>query len=144
MNSREQAHDEDRRALRTVLFLPILFALVTAALVVGSTALVYTIANNHATRQVRHANDQVRALTIQAQAAANAAQIAANKAQQQALAGCQAYQLIAESPLAPTTTPAGLRLSAAMRIAYSTADCALGPLTPPDPRVAALLPPGVK
>lgn len=137
MNSREQAHAEDRRALRAMERRPWLIIAVAVVAMVAATALVYSIVNAHANGQTRRYAQQVRVLTEQAQTAAD-------KAHAQALAGCQAYKLLADAPLTPQTSSYGVSISAAMRIAYSTAQCALGDLTSPDPRVAKLLPPGVK
>lgn len=68
----------------------------------------------------------------------------ASHASRQAVAGCRLYKTVAEAPLAPQTTLLGLNLAVGARVAYSSAGCALGKLSPPDPRVAALLPAGVR
>lgn len=59
---------------------------------------------------------------------------------------CQFYRDLSAVPLTPTSSRALLTIIADARVAYDTADCPLvkGKLPPPDPRVAALLPPGLR
>lgn len=137
MNSRDLAHAEDRKALRSLERRPWLIIAIAFVALIAVSALVYSIVNAHTTEQVKRLTEQNRVLTAQAQKAADEARI-------QALAGCQLYKLIAEAPLSPQTSSLGLNIAVGARIGYSTADCNLGVLSAPDPRVAKLLPPGVK
>lgn len=137
MNSRDQAHFEDRKALAALERRPWLIIAIAIVALVAVSALVYGIVNTHTENRLQQLTNQNRVLTQQAQQAADEARI-------QALAGCQLYKLIAEAPLMPTTSSLGLNIAVGARIGYATADCTLGALKPADPRVAKLLPPGVK
>lgn len=58
-------------------------------------------------------------------------------------AQCLFYHDIAQSPVPVSVSPLGLAILADARIAYAGLDCRNGVLAPADPRVAAILPPGV-
>jgi hypothetical protein len=75
--------------------------------------------------------------------AVNASSQAADAAQR-ARAYCDVSKKIAEAPIPSKVDDFGLEISAGFRKAYYNAGCTLGPLKPADPRVARLLPPGIK
>lgn len=146
MNSRDLAHEEDKRALWWLEHRVWVVIVIAVFAIIASTSLVYSIAT-------RAAQDRNTTLTAQAQRAADAAAVAAEKAHQQASAQCSLDQAVAEAPLTAPISQLGLAISLGARIGYSVAQCAgvtsvisgkpFGLLTAPDPRVAALLPPGV-
>lgn len=135
MKSRDRAHAETEEALRWFLRGPWLFVAVAVALIIGTSAGVYSIVNANTTSQIRKLEDDNRKL-------AEKAQQTADSAAKQARANCQLDKLVAEAPLQTPTSPFALNASVGARSAYMIAQCD-GPLAPADPRVAALLPLGV-
>lgn len=142
MNSRESAHAEDRDALATLTGRPV--RIIAIALIgMFLVGLAYVVVSQNQNNQLQEAASQAQAASERANAAAAAAKASADQARAQALAGCRLYKLIADGPLQALTSPFAINASVGARVAYATAECELGPLLPADPRVAALLPPGV-
>lgn len=75
---------------------------------------------------------------------AHQARSASDRANTSVQAQCKFYHDIAAVPPAPTSSLLGLTILADARIAYDGLGCSNGMLAPADPRVAALLPPGVR
>jgi hypothetical protein len=65
-------------------------------------------------------------------------------AQERARAYCDVSKKVAEADIPAKVSDLGLQISAGFRKAYYDAGCTLGPLKPADPRVARLLPPGIR
>lgn len=134
MNSRDQAHAENERALRDLLMRPIVTVVLIVAIAVLGVVVASGAAYNIATR---HATDQISDLTDRLAVAVDEVRI-------QAKAQCDQNKAVANAPVPSTANELGLAISVGARIGYSTAKCTLGDLNPPDPRVAKLLPPGVR
>lgn len=75
---------------------------------------------------------------------AHQAQSASDRANSSVQAQCKFYHDIAAVPPAPTSSILGLTILADARIAYDGLGCHNGTLPKADPRVAELLPPGIK
>lgn len=141
-NPRDKAREEDLAALRELERRPWLIIIISIVALIAVAGLIFNVVNRSANSNEQKQTAQVQQAVQQVKVAVQQAQQAADAARAQALAGCQAYQLIAEAPVAANTSAFGLQISAALRIAYDTAGC-VPALTPADPRVAALLPPGM-
>lgn len=141
-NPREKAHAEDRAALREYERRPWIIIAVAILALIAVAGLIFNVVNRSANANEQKQTEQVQQAVQQVKVAVQQAQQAADAARAQALAGCTAYKLIAEAPVAVNASAFGLQISVALRIAYDTAGC-VPALAPADPRVAALLPPGM-
>lgn len=123
MNSREQAHHEDRTALRKLERRPWLVIALAVIGTIAASAFVYGIVNDHNT-------EQVRALTVQAQDAAD-------RARGFAQADCQTWKTLADIRPSATSPVSGLQLYAGFRDSYHLKGCVdvSGELAAPDPRL---------
>lgn len=136
MNSRDRAHDEDRRALAALERQPWLIVALVLALSLGGPALVVSVITNHS-------NDRLSQISQQAKDAADKASAAASAARVLAQSQCGLDKAAAEAPLSNPSSPLGIAISAGARNGYTTAECTLGPLTPADPQILPYLLPGV-
>lgn len=105
------------------------WAIICAVLVLALGATVIALVKVTSHRAEQRTSDRIRQAQLHTQA--------------EIQGSCDFWRYVATAPLEPDTKPLGLDIVAGVRIAYAAAECP-GKLPPADPRVRALLPPGVR
>lgn len=131
MNSRDLAHEEDRKALRSLERRPWIIIAIAIVAVMAASGIVYGIVNQHSDAQTRQLTQQVRQQ--------------ASAAQRYSQADCGTWHDLTLIPPTTGASVSGLKLWAGFRNSYVHKGCVAikGPVPPVDPRLLPYLDPGV-